>query len=114
MMNPIDKLSALYRLVLAYGQSTLELSKYRLIQWGSETLGRVLASGLLLFMLATAIGLMNIGLALWLGEYYGSFYIGFFMLASIYFVLGLVYLLFLRKAFAALVTNYVIKKILHK
>lgn len=113
-MNPMDKLSALYRLVLAYGQTTLELSKYRLIQWGSDTLGRVLATGLLFFVLAMALGLMNIGLALWLGEYYGSMFKGFFVLAGIYVGLGILYLLFFRKMCAAFVTNYVIKKILQK
>lgn len=113
-MNPIDKLSALYRLVLAYGQTTLEVSKYRLIQWGSDAMGRVLSTGLLIFVLAMALGLLNIGIALWLGEYYGSTFIGFLLLASVYFVLGLLYALFFKKSFSAWVTNYVIKKILHK
>jgi len=113
-MSPIEKLSALYRLVLAYGQTTLELSKYRLIQWGSDTLGKVLSFSLLLFVLASALGMMNLGIAFWLGDYYSSMFTGFFVLAAFYFGLGIIYILFFRKIFSAFVTNYMIKKILKK
>jgi|GEM_PF-1958835 uncharacterized membrane protein YedE/YeeE len=113
-MNPIEKLSALYRLVLAYGQSTLDVQKYRLIKLGSDSIGRILSIGLLIFVLAITLGLLNIGTALWLGEYYGSLFIGFFILAAVYFALCIIYLLFFRKLFSARMANYVIKKILEK
>jgi hypothetical protein len=113
-MSPIEKLSALYRLVLTYGQTTLELSKYRLIQWGSDTLGKVLSFSMLLFIGASALGLMNLGFAFWLAAYYDSLFLGFFVLSAIYFGLGIIYLIFFRKIFSVFLTNYMIKKILKK
>jgi len=113
-MRPIEKLSALYRMLLAYGQTTLDLTKYRLVLWVSNALGGILSSALFLFFMATTLFLANIGLAFWLGDYFDSLFTGFFVLSGLYLVLGLIYLLFFRKRCAAFVTNTLIKKILQK
>lgn len=73
-----------------YGNSNIELYKYKLIDKSSVILSsfitlRIVAVGFTLFFLV-----FSMGLALWLGEILGKTYYGIFIMSGIYGIIAIV------------------------
>ena len=82
----------------AYTKSSLELYKLKAIDKSASIFATLASSAILLFFLSMFIFMVNIGLALWLGELLGKTYYGFFIIASFYAFVGGVLYLFFKKS----------------
>ena|SRR6188472_4413290 len=80
----------LFEKVEAYIKTNVELIKLRTIDKLSAVIAS-LASGVVLLILFSFFFLMvNIGLAIWLGQVMGQVYYGFFLIAGIYALLSII------------------------
>jgi hypothetical protein len=114
MMEDIEKqIDTLFDQAVEYGKTTLELAKLkavdRISDITSSLLSKIVAGAALFFLFLFA----SLGLAYWLGEVLGKTYLGFFAVAAIYGVLGILIHLLLGKWIKKLICNYIIKRSLY-
>ncbi|MGH2664207.1 hypothetical protein [Flavobacterium sp.] len=96
----------------AYAKTSLELYKYNAIDKSADifsTLAVRLAITVVLIMFSLMI---NIGLALWIGEILGKAYYGFFVIAVFYLLLALLLYIFRKQWIKNPVSNFIIVKTL--
>ncbi len=88
METPTNRIIELYERGEAYGRTTTTLAKLKGIEKGT-----VLAANFITKLAVSAVFLLfvlilNIAIALWLGELLGKSYLGFFAVAGFYFLVG--------------------------
>jgi hypothetical protein len=95
-----------------YGKISFELLKLKSIDKTADVTS-TLASHLLLVMAFLFFALtLNIAIALWLGDLLGKIYLGFFVVALFYGIVGIV-LHFIHPSMKAHINNSIIKQILN-
>ncbi|RYF89799.1 MAG: hypothetical protein EOO03_05160 [Chitinophagaceae bacterium] len=93
-----------------YVETRIDLARLKITEKTSDVISD-LASKLILIAIASVFVLMlNVGIALWLGELLGKNYYGFFVLAGFYALVALVSYLLREKWIEEPVTNAIIKK----
>ena len=97
-----------------YGQTTLHLLKLKTLDKTSDVLSNlvswlpVIISAIIFFLI------LNIGIALWLGELLGKSFYGFFAVAGFYAFLSLIVWLFRKKLIKEPLDNSIINQILEE
>jgi len=93
----------------AYSKTTYELTKLKGLNKGTNVLSLLVARLCLLITSIMFLVVISIGLALWLSEYLGKPYYGFFILSAIYFVVAILFYFFLhswmKKPFSSLIIS---------
>lgn len=95
-----------------YGQTTLQLLKLKTLDKTSDVLSNlvswlpVIVAGILCFLI------LNIGIAIWLGEIMGQNYYGFFTVAGFYLVLTLIFWAFRKPMIKYPLDNTIINEVL--
>lgn len=105
-------LEPLVKRLEAYGKTSFELNKLKVIGGSSNVISTLFSKGiygLILFMLMVNL---NIGAALWLGELIGNTYHGFFSVAGFYGIVWGVLYFFFRKGIKRRMRNKIISEIL--
>jgi hypothetical protein len=69
----------------AYAKTSFELSKLKGIHSTTNVLSILVARMFLLITILLFLVIISIGLAIWLGEFLGKPYYGFFILSGVYF-----------------------------
>jgi fatty acid desaturase len=87
---------ALYERVETYSKTTIELSKLKALNTTTHVVTTLISRLSVIIMLALFALVMNIGIALWLGELLGKNYYGFFIVAAFYLIAGIVLHFFLH------------------
>ncbi len=112
-METINKIEAL-------GEEAINLAEAKLHLWKLKAVDKTaaLASNgawsVCLFILAILFLLMvNIGLALWVGELMGKTYYGFFIVSLFYILLALILFVFRKQLIKTPMINFIIKSFLH-
>ncbi len=96
-----------------YGKTTFELSKLKLLETTTIVVPS-LASKLIVTIMFTLFTLiLNIGIALFLGELLGKSYYGFFIVAGFYLIMGIITFFFLHKWIKKPLSELIIKQALH-
>lgn len=103
--TPIENL---FERAEAYGKTSLNLLKLKAIDKSSELISTVLSWLIVSIVVALFFIILNIGVALWLGEILGKTYYGFFIVAGIYAVLSVIFILWIKKY----INNSIISKML--
>jgi hypothetical protein len=71
------------------------------------------ASGLVIgIVLSLVLIFLHLGIALWLGSIWGSFYLGFFAVAAFYFLVAILLYRYKKILFQQRVTNAIIQKLI--
>ena len=95
-----------------YGKTTLELLKLKTLDKSADVASN-LVSWLIVFIFAVLFFLiLNIGVALWLGELLGKSYYGFFIVAGFYALLALIFSIFRKQLIKNPVNNSIIEQVL--
>ncbi len=111
-METINKIEALGTDAMNLAESKLHLWKLKAVDKTAHLASTGIWS-LCLFVLSVFFVLMiNIGLALWVGELLGKSYYGFFVLSLFYVFLGLVLYAFRKQLVKTPVINFIIKSFL--
>ncbi len=109
--QPKNALESLFESTSSYVETRVELAKLKTVKKSSDVFS-TLASQLILGGVGFIfLMLLNIALGLWLGDLMGKTYYGFFLLAFIYFIVGLVLYISRDKWIKSPVANAIIKKI---
>jgi hypothetical protein len=95
-----------------YGKTTLELLKLKTLDKSADVVSN-LVSWLIVFIFAVLFFLiLNIGVALWLGELLGKSYYGFFVVSGFYAILALIFSIFRKQIVKNPVNNSIITQVL--
>lgn len=108
MEDKATPIESLFERAEAYGKTSLKLIKLKAIDKSSELLSTIMSWLIVVIVAALFFIILNIGIALWLGEILGKIYYGFFIVAGIYAVLGVFFMLWAKKY----INNTIISKML--
>jgi len=97
-----------------YGKTTIELLKLKTLDKSAEVTSN-LVSWLIVFVFAVLFFLiLNIGVALWIGELLGKSYYGFFAVSGFYGLLALVFGIFRKRLIKDPLNNSIIEQVLEQ
>lgn len=108
MEDKATPIESLFERAEAYGKTSLNLIKLKAIDKVSVLISMVLSWLIVIVVVALFFIVLNIGIALWLGELLGKSYYGFFIVSGFYAVLGIIFLLWVRKP----ITNSIVSKMI--
>jgi hypothetical protein len=95
-----------------YGKTTLELLKLRTIDKSADVSSNIV-SWLVVGVFAVLFFLvLNIGVALWLGELMGKSYYGFFVVSGFYALLAILFTIFRKQFIKEPLNNSIISQVL--
>ena len=97
METPASLIESLYERAEEYIKTTFELSKLKALETTTSIATSLIAKLTVILMIALFALVMNMGIALWLGEMLGKSYYGFFIVAVFYLIAGIVLHFFLHK-----------------
>lgn len=95
-----------------YTKTSIELAKLNLIDKSADVLSSLASIIVISIVAGMFLILASIGLALWLGEFLGSGYYGFFAVAGFYLVVALIVGLFKKSLIKTPISNSFITSIL--
>jgi len=97
METPASIIETLFEKAEAYTKTTYELSKLKSLETSTRVATSLISRLSVIIMLSLFALVLNIGIALLLGEMLGKSYYGFFIVAAFYLVAGIVLHFFLLK-----------------
>jgi hypothetical protein len=95
-----------------YGKTTLELVKLKTIDKSSDVISNLVSWLIVILFAVMFFTLLNIAIALWLGEIMDNSSYGFFAVAGFYALLTLVFLIFRKQLVKKPVNNSIVKQLL--
>ena len=108
--SPVD---TLFERAENFGKTSIELFKLKTIDKTSEIVS-VLASKLIMIIIASLFFIiLNIGIAIWLGEILGKSFYGFFVLSGFYALLAVVILIFRNRWIKRPIRNSIISQLIN-
>ncbi len=113
MENNSGQINSLFEKSKDYLETRIELAKLKISEKTSDVVSDLISKLIVVSLISVFVLMLNIGIALWLGELLGKNYYGFFVLAAFYGIVGLVAYLLREKWIEQPVTNAIIKK-MHK
>lgn len=96
-----------------YGKTSIELIKLKALEKTSDAVSSFVPQIVVFFLFASFLLLINIGLAIWLGEIFGEISYGFFAVGAFYGLLSILLHFFLNKWLKKIIRNNIIKLLLN-
>jgi hypothetical protein len=90
MDSPSGTIESLWEATEAYGKTTYELSRLKLLEITAAIVTSLVARTSVMLAVVMFLFVLTIGVALWLGEYLGHAYYGFFIVAAFYLLAAVV------------------------
>lgn len=95
-----------------YGKTTIELLKLKTLDKSADVASTLVSWTVVIVFIVLFFLILNIGIALWLGELMGKSYYGFFAIAGLYALLALLGGLIRQRFIKRPVQNSIISQIL--
>jgi fatty acid desaturase len=112
METASNSIESLFEKAEAYGKTTYELSKLKLLETTNIVVTSLIARLSVIIMIAMFSFVLSIAISLWLGDLLGKAYYGFFIVAGFYFVAGIVLHFFLHSWVKKPISELIIKQAL--
>jgi len=112
METPSNLIEALFERAEVLSKTTYELSKLKTLRTTSAVATALISRLSVIMMISMFILILNIGIALYLGEILGKIYWGFFIVAGLYLLAGIVFHLFMSNWIKKPLFDLIIKKAL--
>jgi len=112
MNYPDSLIESLFERVEAYGKTTYELSKLKLLKTTIIVVPSLVSRLVVILMITLFTLVFNLGIALYLGELLGKIYYGFFIVAAFYLIAGIILHFFLHHWIKKPISNLIIKQAL--
>jgi hypothetical protein len=106
-------LGSLFEKATDYVETNVELLKLKAIDKSSDVISSVLSVFCMLIIGLIIIIMLNIGIALWIGDSLGKPYYGFFIMAAFYIIAGFIFYLLKDKILKRPIADLIIKKLLN-
>ena len=95
-----------------YGKTSFELFKLKGLDKISDVVSSIIPQFVVFILIGSFMFFLNLGLAFWLGEILGKVFLGFFVVAAFYGIIGIIIHFFMHNWFKKIVCNYFIKQVL--
>ncbi len=83
----------LFEKAIAYGETSIELVKLKVVDKSSSLISSIISRLILLLVFLMFLVIFSIGISLWIGELMGEIYYGFMVVAAFYLFLALLLIL---------------------
>lgn len=113
MENHESLIGSLFEKTEHYAKATVELYKLKAIDKSADIISTFIARLIVVLCLTLFFVLLNIGIALWIGEALGKSYYGFFMVAGIYALGGILLHAYRNKWVKMPIQNSVLTQVLN-
>lgn len=107
--TPIE---SLFEKAEEYSKTSIELFKLNVVDKSAEVVSSLAVRLVIFIVVALFVLILNIGLALWIGELLGKTYYGFFVISGCYALIALVIHLFRHQWIKYPISNYIITQML--
>jgi hypothetical protein len=95
-----------------YGKTSFELVKLKALDKTSDAASSLVPHSVVFLMISSFMLFLSLGIALWLGEILGMIWVGFFLVAALYGLIGIVIHFFMHKWIKKTLCNLIIKQVL--
>ena len=112
METPVTLVEAMFEKVEAYAKTTIELTKLRAVETSAKVVTSFVSRVSVIVMLSLFALVLNIGIALFLGDLLGKTYYGFFIVAAFYLLAGILLHFFMHKWIKKPISEMIIKQVL--
>ena len=112
MQETVNQLDVLLEKAAIYSKTSYELAKLRALDKSSDLISTIIPQSVVIALAISGLFFLNIGIALYLGEWLNSMYCGFIIVSAAYMVMAIIMRLFFYKPLKRIVGNYIIKTIL--
>jgi len=112
MENRTDFIEPLLERAEAYGKTSYGLLKLRAIDKAASVTSNLISRGAVILVLSMFTVIINIGIALWLGDLLGKTYYGFFCVGGFYGLAGIVLYFFMHNWITQRISNSIITQML--
>jgi hypothetical protein len=109
--GPINNIESLFERAGDYAETRIDLWKLKATQKSADIVSSLASRIIWIMLILIFVMVLNIGIALYVGELLGKNYYGFFALAGLYLIAGLIFKAFGKKWIKVPVANSIIKKI---
>jgi hypothetical protein len=113
MENQANFLDPLIEKARVYGKTSIDLYKLKAVEKTSDISSTIISRLTAFLVLSLFIVMSSIGVAFWLGDYFGELYYGFFCVGGFYGVLGVVLYFFLHNWIKERTCNSIVKQMLN-
>ncbi|WP_310556960.1 hypothetical protein [Flavobacterium sp.] len=110
MKNSTTVLETLFEKTTVYVKTSIELYKLEAVSCLANIISSIAVRLIVFFVFVLFSFFLNIGMALFLGEWLGKVYYGFFAMALIYIFLAILFLLFQNQLIKNPICNFIIRK----
>ena len=107
-----DNIESLFERAGEYIETRIDLYKLKAVDKSSDVLSSVISKMIVLLVFVMFIFIINIGIALLLGELLGKSWVGFFVLAGFYLITGIIFNYMRKKWFKGPIADKMIQKFL--
>lgn len=114
MENNASTIEMLFDKAEKYTRTTVELAKLNAVDKTADVMSSVLSRITVSIVFVMFLFLINIGLSLWIGEFTGKVYYGFFIVSSFYFLIAVILFQFKEKWLKIPISNFIVVKMLKK
>lgn len=112
MNEQSDLINSLIEKGEQYGKTTLELLKLKTLDKSADVASNLVSWLIVVIFAVLFFLILNIGIALWIGELLGKSYYGFFVVAGFYALLALIFGIFRKQLIKNPVNNSIIDQVL--
>jgi uncharacterized membrane protein len=95
-----------------YGKTTLELLKLKTIDKSADVVSTLVSWAIVIVFAVLFFLILNIGVALWIGELLGKSYYGFFVVAGFYALLAILFGIFRKQMVKRPINNSIVEQVL--
>lgn len=113
MENKANYIEPLIESAEHYGRTSYELIRLKTIYKTADVASSLVSRGAAILLISMFSVIVNIGIALWLGDLLGKSYYGFFCVAGFYAIISFVLYFFMHKSIKKNVSNSIILQMLN-
>ena len=106
-------LGSLFEKATDYVETNVELLKLKAVDKSSDVISSVISAIVMLMIGSLFIILLNIGIALWIGDLLGKAFYGFLIVAGFYLIIALIFHFSRHKLVKKPLADLIIKKLLN-
>lgn len=96
-----------------FGKSSLELIKLKTLDKTADVVSTLISRGAAILILSMFTIIVNVGIALWLGDLLGKSYYGFFCVAGFYGLIGIILYFFTHTWMKKSISESIITQVLN-
>jgi pilus assembly protein TadC len=111
MDNNVKLIESLIESTIKYGLAEVELVKLKTLDKLTDVVSGFVPHIIALIILVLFLVFFNFGLAFWLGDMIGNNFYGFFAIAAIHAIGGIIFHFFMHKRLKRKVSDYLVKQL---